>query len=196
MTYTLALRRAFRVRRTSVNCTIPEDMNTMFAELNTHLNTSMFLQVNSALTRYLPNELNTNLVFDRMHRYGGRTCPDVVTEDVNAPLSERSLCPWYYEADEMPAGHYPSVIPQATCKCTNCVQHSRSGCERVSTTVRVLKETGCMAGFQTYTAELRVHHVGIKYAGNNLHHHLIVIIVIIDSSSSTIISTFFKIQPP
>ncbi|XP_046553619.1 interleukin 17-like protein [Haliotis rubra] len=151
-----------RERRQVANCQPPANLSLLFENLNQHLNASMYLQMselagnNSKLP--MATELNYHLVNDS--QTGGQSCPSSVSDDPNAPVFSRSICPWWYNITELPAGHFPSFIPQAVCKCSACVGNDVNECSRVSTNIRVLKEIGCQDGFYKYKPVLKTHHVG------------------------------------
>ncbi|XP_046380546.2 interleukin 17-like protein [Haliotis rufescens] len=160
-----AWKHVVRQRRNAANCQPPQDINQLFQSLNANTDTSIFLR-NAQGARpgsYLHSELNTDQVFDSSH-LGGITCPSSVSDDPQDPLWMRSLCPWYYNVTDLPAGHYPSAIPQAVCKCDKCVDNNQNQCERVSTQIRVLEETGCENGFFIYKPKIITHFVGCTCA--------------------------------
>ncbi|XP_071111121.1 uncharacterized protein [Haliotis cracherodii] len=136
-----AWKHVVRQRRNAANCQPPQDINQLFQSLNANTDTSIFLRYAQGARpgSYLHNELNTDQVFDSSN-LGGITCPSSVSDDPQDPLWMRSLCPWYYNVTDLPAGHYPSAIQDAVCRCVRCVDNARARCERVSTQIRVLEE--------------------------------------------------------
>ncbi|XP_046544030.1 interleukin 17-like protein [Haliotis rubra] len=160
-----AWKHVVRQRRNVANCQPPQDINQLFQSLNANTDVSIFLR-NAQGARpgsYLHGELNTLQVFNSSN-LDGITCPSSVSDDPNDPLWRRSLCPWYYNVTNLPVGHYPSAIPEAVCKCDNCVDNNQNQCERVSTQIRVLEQTDCENGFFIYKPKLITHFVGCACA--------------------------------
>ncbi|XP_046337696.2 interleukin 17-like protein [Haliotis rufescens] len=149
-----------RERRQVENCQPPANLSLLFESLNQHLNASLYLQMSEPAGNisHLPTELNYHQVSDS--QVANRSCPSSVSDDPSAPVFSRSICPWWYNITELPAGHFPSVIPQAVCKCPACVGNDVNECSRVSTNIRVLQEIGCQDGFYKYKPILKTHHVG------------------------------------
>ncbi|XP_071110700.1 uncharacterized protein [Haliotis cracherodii] len=156
-------------RRHAANCQPPQDINQLFQSLNKNADTSLYFRhVREGIRPYLHTELNTDQVFDSENYYRGTTCPSSVSDDPQDPLWMRSLCPWYYNVTRLPAGHYPSAIPQAVCKCEKCVDNNQKQCERVSTQIRVLEEIGCGNGFYKYKPKTIAHYVGCTCANRRI----------------------------
>ncbi|XP_067673852.1 interleukin 17-like protein [Haliotis asinina] len=153
-----------RQRRNIANCQPPQDINQLFQSLNANTDTLLYLRcTREGIRPYLNTELNTDQVFGTKNYYRGTICPTSVSDDPNDSLWMRSLCPWYYNVTYLPVGHYPSVIPQAVCKCDMCVDNNQKQCERVSTQIRVLEETDCENGFYKYKPKTFTQYVGCAW---------------------------------
>ena len=83
-----------------------------------------------------------------------KTCPNSLTRLLSAPLEHRSLCPYYHDVLQLPAGYYPPSLEWAKCKCTRCVENGAYGCEMVMSKVAVLRPAGCLEGMQQYEEQL------------------------------------------
>ena len=155
-----------RSRRDTANCQPPTNVDELFRRLNENVDTSVFFRPSSSSGNDRPllhGELNSDQVSESV--YGpSLTCPDKASDNPDDPLWMRSLCPWYYNMTELSSDHYPRFIPQAVCKCSNCIDSNLNQCERVSTNIRVLKKTGCQEGFVTYKPETITHYVGCTCA--------------------------------
>ncbi|XP_046553583.1 interleukin 17-like protein [Haliotis rubra] len=147
-----------RLRRNDANCQPPQDINQLFQSLNANNDTLVFLRLaREGIRPYNNTELNTDT-----NNYS-ITCPGNVSDDPNDPLWMRSLCPWYYNVTNY-NGQYPSVIPEAVCKCDKCVDNNQNQCERVSTQIRVLEKTGCENGFYKYKPKTFTYYAGCTCA--------------------------------
>nr|KAG5696894.1 hypothetical protein BaRGS_035304 [Batillaria attramentaria] len=126
----------------------------MFQNLNSGISNTQFLRPASSTGQVitipagekgtiLPGDPNVN-----------KTCPNHLTRLDTAPLSHRSLCPFYTDILQLPEGYYPNTFNYAKCKCSDCVENSAFGCEPVVTEVTVLKPKGCSNGMQLYEEEI------------------------------------------
>ncbi|XP_046553579.1 uncharacterized protein LOC124263008 [Haliotis rubra] len=99
----------------------------------------------------LPHDIQ--LIYRRMHRLmeynGRRSCPRSVSNNPHDPVSERSVCPWYYEITTLDETYYPRQIWEARCMCKDCVGNSKNQCEPVQSTITLLK-TRCENGMLLY----------------------------------------------
>ncbi|XP_067673849.1 interleukin 17-like protein [Haliotis asinina] len=147
-----------RERRDVANCQPPQDINQLFQSLNANTNVSIFLR-NAQGARpgsYPHGEWNTS---DTPNSSNLITCPTNVSANPTDPLRMRSLCPWYYNVINY-SNQYPSTIPQAVCRCPECVNERQARCERVSTQIRVLEKIDCRNGFYIYKPKSIDFHVG------------------------------------
>lgn len=87
--------------------------------------------------------------------YGNKTCPISMADSDNAPIEERSTCPYYYVISN-DLFRYPVAIAEARCKCMYCFDDSTGDnlCEPVyfpKTILRRQKE--CLNGMYQYQPE-------------------------------------------
>ena len=72
--------------------------------------------------------------------FGDHGCPTKLASD-DAPLQQRSICPWYNALSE-DQRRYPKVLTEARCKCDRCLGvDGLSQCEPVYYNVHVLLRT-------------------------------------------------------
>ncbi len=149
-----------RQARALHECSPPENLEELFTLQNININTSMFLRLARAGERS-PVSLDVSIrELEKTLSHNNRTCPTTVSDNPEDPLWARSLCPWYYNVTELAAGHYPRVIPQAVCKCENCVESTLNQCQPITTQIRVLEESMCVDGFIVYQPKLVNHYAG------------------------------------
>ena len=88
--------------------------------------------------------------------YGDKTCSGSMTPDDDAPVQERSTCPYYYVISHDPL-RYPVAIAEARCKCMYCLDDSTGDnlCEAVYFPKTVLRrQGGCVNGTYVYQPEM------------------------------------------
>ena len=86
--------------------------------------------------------------------YGDKTCPGSLRTNGDAPIQERSTCPYYYVISHDPL-RYPVAIAEARCKCMYCFDDSTGDnlCEAVYFPKTVLRQQGCVNGTYVYHPE-------------------------------------------
>lgn len=140
-------------RAVQAPCTVPTNLTDMFMKLNANLSATQFLQA------AVNGQVVASSATDKARFLGGdpnesKTCPASVTRDRDAPLSHRSLCPYWFDILELPQGYYPRTVKLARCKCQTCLENNVYVCEPLETNIVVLKPAGCFQGTQKYEEQI------------------------------------------
>ncbi|VDP16873.1 unnamed protein product [Soboliphyme baturini] len=89
--------------------------------------------------------------------YGHIHCPDKLMDNREVGLNDRSLCPWYWKANYDPY-RFPSMLPEALCRCSKAVLPNSFSyeCEVITYQVKVLRFDRSCLFYKTDFEELAV----------------------------------------
>ncbi|ESP04379.1 hypothetical protein LOTGIDRAFT_176347 [Lottia gigantea] len=137
--------------RRSDECAVPNNIDELFTNLNSHVNRVEFLIAVNATHQpnaqgFIPPAFGDQTDTECPKEYTGK-------DTSNSEIWQRSTCPWFYSERNYGAEYYPSKVFNAACKCVDCLyskNNFETGCSRIYKNINILKKTGCSNGFYTY----------------------------------------------